>query len=58
MIPQQTVSVRIGCWLNVPGIELEEIVIVVILNKDILTIVAAIVDMIVLTELQGFVGHC
>jgi len=51
MVWQQAISKGVRNRLDVFGIELQEVAVVAFLNEDALSVVAAIVDMIVLTVL-------
>jgi hypothetical protein len=58
MVSQQAIRVRISHRLGVFGVESEEIPIVALFEKDVLPVVATVVDVIVLTVLEwGRAGH-
>jgi hypothetical protein len=47
MIPQQAIGIRFGYRFDVAGVELEEIPIVALLNKEILPVDASVVDVVI-----------
>ena len=57
MVPQQTISVSLRYRHDMPGVKLEKIMVILLLEKDILTVVAAAVDMLKRTRDQGHRVH-
>jgi len=59
VVSQQAIGIGMGNGLDVPAIEVQELVVVAFLDEDVFPVVATIVDVIVLTVLErGSTAHC